>query len=1324
MKRILLFLFTAVLLYSCLSSKRALQEEKKREGKDSYDNAFARELQEAEKMKDPSLGYVPYNLLQSAVERTMAMRQISSVSRNYLPLNWEERGPIFDSVGPSNGNGRGGGTGSTAGGHTSGRIRAVLWDTLNDPTGNTVITGGVAGGVWRCNNFLSTIPNWTCVSTDIQNQAISSICQDPTNPLVIYVATGEPTSNADAVYGDGVYKSTNGGLSFSKLPSTSNFLRNYKVGCDAAGNVYLATRITNVPVIQTQGLYRSKDGGSSWTDITPNDLTANNLTCTDFEFTSSGKLNAMFGYIGANSSGVVFNNLVNHRYTANPATVTPAGWTSSTGFRSSGFPAIRTEMAVLGEVLYAITINTAYNTDSCYKSIDGGATWVKSNTTIMPSGLGSGQGWYSICMAINPGNTNELIAGGLDAYRSINSGANWTKFTNWVSTSPYVHADQHNHQYWITNGETRMLMATDGGLFYSNNNGSTFVSKNRNLAIKQFYSGDIHPTAGSPVLLAGAQDNGTHQLRQPGLNYSIEVTGGDGCMVHINQLNPLIQFGSYVYNQYRRTTNGGTSWGSVNASSSQGLFVNPFDYDDAQNIMYCSQGPLSQIRRWPNANTANTTTVLTFASATLGGSSVSLTSLKVSPYTTNRLFFGTNNGKVFRMENANTVTNATIDANTTQISNASFPVGTVNCVNVGTDDNNIIAVFSNYGVDNVWITTDGGTNWAAIDGNLPNMPVRWALFEPGDNNKIYLATEAGVFTTTRINGASTVWLPENGFPAIRVDQLNIRTSDSTIVAGTHGRGLWTAKIPPCNPSTIAQQPQPTAVCSNSNASFSVLMSGGAVLYQWQVSTNGGGTFTDIPGATSATLNLSAVTASMNGYQYRCIMDTYCSGLVTSDPATLTVNTSAQIVTCPVNITVSNTTGLCGAAVNYTGLTVSGSPAPTVSYSIPSGTVFPVGTTTVTVTVSNLCGSANCSFTVRVNDTQAPTIACPANITRNTDANACVATIATPNPTTADNCAVTVLSWAMTGATSGSSATTGINNAGTRVFNIGVTTLTYTVKDAAGNTTICSYTVTVNDGQLPVISAAPVTKFVCVGSNALFSVTASNVLTYQWQSWNGSSWVNIAGATNSSYTLNAVDFSNNTNSFRVVLNGLCTTVISNAATLYINPLPSVTLSTSAVPAIIPAQTLNISSSVSPAGGSYAWYRDNVLLSNTGSSISGISVDQLGTYKLTYTDPNGCTSTSGTITISAQPSDNLYVYPIPNNGQFTVRFFNQPNESATIRVFDSKGAKYYERTVVMGNSYSTIEVDLGTNVSSGVYIVELVNGQGKRVATRSIVVRVKP
>ncbi|MFZ9388811.1 MAG: HYR domain-containing protein, partial [Chitinophagaceae bacterium] len=404
----------------------------------------------------------------------------------------------------------------------------------------------------------------------------------------------------------------------------------------------------------------------------------------------------------------------------------------------------------------------------------------------------------------------------------------------------------------------------------------------------------------------------------------------------------------------------------------------------------------------------------------------------------------------------------------------------------------------------------------------------------------------------------------------------------------------------------------------------------------------------------------------------------------------------------------------------------------------SGSVFPVGTTPVTFTARDAAGNTStCTFNVTVNDNQQPNIACPTSVIRNTDAGQCYATYTPPQPTISDNCAVTKLTWTMTGATSATSPATGINYVPSTQFlltgttGVGVTTITYTASDAAGNTRTCTFTVTVNDASIPVITTQPATKFFCVGSNGVFTVVASagagNPLTYQWQQWNGSAWVNMSGATAATLTIPNVTFAMNSNSYRCILTGRCSVVITNFATLYVNPLPSVSVSTSIPPILVPGQVLDLISSVSPGGGSYAWFKNGQLLTSPlqqGPVLSGLTVNDIGTYRLVYTDLNGCSNTSADIVVSGQASEKLWVYPVPNNGQFQVRFFNQAGEQATVRVFDAKGAKVYERSIVTNIAYTQIDINLGASIPDGTYIVELVNGAGNRVGAKKIIVRRKP
>ena len=178
--------------------------------------------------------------------------------------------------------------------------------------------------------------------------------------------------------------------------------------------------------------------------------------------------------------------------------------------------------------------------------------------------------------------------------------------------------------------------------------------------------------------------------------------------------------------------------------------------------------------------------------------------------------------------------------------------------------------------------------------------------------------------------------------------------------------------------------------------------------------------------------------------------------------TVTINdTQPPTITCPANITVSNDPGQCGAVVNY--------PPPTVSDNCPgvgatvcapaSGSFLPRGTTTVTCTVSDAAANhSSCSFAVTVNDTEPPTITCPAKITQSNDSNQCGAVVNYPLPTVSDNCpgvGTPVCSPAL-----GS------------FFPVGTTTVTCTVSDESANQSSCTFTITVNDTQPPTISCPP------------------------------------------------------------------------------------------------------------------------------------------------------------------------------------------------------------------------------------------------------------
>jgi len=746
-------------------SGRVMSEEKEGEEQDGIKEAQEVEF---EMTKDLSLGYIPKFRMINAINDLMIARRNGSVNK-MSALTWTERGPNTETIGPSNGNTRG--TQAASDAVTSGRMRAI-WTDLTNPA--IVWVGGIDGGLWKTNDITSTsAAAWSLVNDFFSNLAVSSICQDPTNTDIMYFGTGEKTYNIDAVRGGGVWKSTDHGVNWTLLTNTTGFYNVSKVLCDAAGNVYVAT-------IGANGIQRSVDGGANWTNITPTGLSSN---VTEMRISTTGRIHIVCGYLEASAA------VAGHRFSDNPSTVTAATWTTPTTTYPTQY---NVELAVAGNTLYALPSDANDRTPAIYKSTDGGANW--ATTAFSPPGgateptINAGQGWYDLAIGCDPSNPDIVIAGGLNFYRSTDGGATaWTQITRWVGTAlNYVHADHHTV---VWNG-TQVLVGTDGGIFYSNDNGTTFTDRNDGLRLKQFYSGAMHPTT-TNYFIGGTQDNGTHQLTSPGLGASVEVIGGDGGFTHIDQDEPQYQFSAFTNSNYIRSVDGGNNWSTIGIGNF-GYFINPTDYDDVNNRMYTSGGG-GQFIRWEDPTSGGSFTIVPVGTFSGGGAR----SITVSPYTNNRVFFGLHNGRIVRVDNANENS-----PTATNITGSGMDASSVSNIAVGTTDNNLLATFSNYGSVHVWVTTSGGGagGWTDISGTgLPDIPVWWAMFHPEDNTKAILATEMGVYETDLINGSSTVWTQNVSFPVVRTDMLQYRKSDGAVLAATHGRGMWTSVIPLTTP---------------------------------------------------------------------------------------------------------------------------------------------------------------------------------------------------------------------------------------------------------------------------------------------------------------------------------------------------------------------------------------------------------------------------------------------------------------------------------------------------------------------------------------------
>jgi hypothetical protein len=1280
-------LFTTVV--SCNSKHETETEIEGEEENDMYDNPEAADNFQLKRTQDLTTGQIPEGAYMNALNETILRKGVVANSAGSVDaFTWIERGPDTDVSGPSNGNTR------ANNGITSGRIDAIMVDAA-DATGKTLFAGGRGGGLWKTTDVTVAPATWTLVNDFLLNQSIAAICQDPTNFDIMYMATGASYGEGGAIRGNGVFKSIDHGVTWVQLASTTSYFYCTRILCDAAGNIYLGTN--------GNGLLRSTkiSGGAVWTNISPSGTTR----IADLDISSTGRLHVTTGIFSASS----------YAFTDNPLTVTTASWSSPTT-PYTAFNA-RCEIAVLGNTLYALPGNTSYQVPTIFKSTDGGDNWVATGGQ-PATGWASGQAWYALTAMINPLNPNECIIGGLDQHKTTNGGASWTKISAWVGTGgQYVHADSHNSLWY--DGGNKIVFACDGGIHYSSDGGTTIRDRNQGLRLKQFYSVAMHPTLPN-YFLAGAQDNGTHQLNNPGLSGSVEVTGGDGAYVDIDQDQPQYQMGAYVYNNYRRSTNGGANWSSVNFSNTNGQFINPFDYDDAANIMYCGWNAGNYLR-WDNPQTGNTTTVVPVPNFTSGSAS----SMQASPYTANTVFFGTTNGRVVKVTDANGATPTDINITPAGMS------GYVNSVNVGTSDQNLVATVTNYGVNNVWVSNDGGNSWSAVDGNLPNLPVYWALLNPDDNTKLIIATETGVWQTDLLNGASTNWTPDPTFPTVRVTMLKYRALDRAIGASTYGRGVWSTNLPPlsCVPVAITANPVSTSVCAGATANFSITTTGsptityqwyvsvasgpfnviagantatysftttafqtgnqyrcvatgscgvpltqtstaasltvtaaptitgqpantticagantsftavvtGGTTYKWQVSINGGGTFTDVPNAapysnvTTTTLNITAASVALNNYQYRLVATTgTCSS--TSTAGTITVNTAAAITSQPVNASVcTGSTATFSVTASGTGLTYQWYSSPTGaggSFTTLGATATGASYTTGAVTVSTnafyqvIVTSAGCPGTVTSTVAQLAISAVPTVSLVTTSQTVCAPATATYTCTAAGT-GITY-QWESAPSTAGPfTAVVGGTGANTNTYTTGATNasmsgMVYRVVVSGTcppTATSANATLTVNTAA--VITTAPTAQTVCNGTAANFSVVATGTnLGYQWQMSTtgiGGTYSNVStGGTAASYTTPVTIPANNGTYYRVVVTGAsCAPAVTSVPVLLtVNTVAVIGTQPTAQFACIP-QTATFNVGATGTGLTYQWQ-----LAASGSSTFA---DIAGATSASYTTP---------------------------------------------------------------------------------------------------------
>ena len=191
-------------------------------------------------------------------------------------------------------------------------------------------------------------------------------------------------------------------------------------------------------------------------------------------------------------------------------------------------------------------------------------------------------------------------------------------------------------------------------------------------------------------------------------------------------------------------------------------------------------------------------------------------------------------------------------------------------------------------------------------------------------------------------------------------------------------------------------------------------------------------------------------------------------IVNASPNAGTVSGASSV--CPGSSTTFTSNGAQGGTWRSDNTSVA-----TVNASTGSVTGIATGTANIFYKVTNSCGADSSSKSISVSDNPTASIICPSNISQSMNGNRCSVSINTPNPDVSGNCVVSKLTWIMTGNTTGSSNPNGINYVGAHTFNVGITTVTYTVTNGSSSTASCSFTVTVRNKKCPNSPAAPTTN---------------------------------------------------------------------------------------------------------------------------------------------------------------------------------------------------------------------------------------------------------
>ncbi len=697
-------------------------------------------------------------------------------------------------------------------GNIGGAITDIVFHPQFGQGGNEQMWASSAGGgLWKSDTAGRA---WTPIDDFLPHMNVTSLLIDPNTPTTMYAGTGDRIEGISP--GGGIFKSTNGGQTWSQLATTNpatdaNWRSVYELAIASDSTILAA----HAGQFAGQGfISRSTDGGAIWT-LTNANTVAGGDEIVDVKTHPTDATKA----VAATSTGKSLFS-------------TDGGltWTAATGWPGGG----RIELAYAPSQPDTIYANLNVNKGELWRSIDGGQSYAQVNTG---TGYLGSQGSIHTSLWVDPNNVNNVVVGGFEVWRSTNGGTNFTKITKYAPTkSPYP--DQRIATSPPGNSSL-VYLGSDGGIWRTKNIAtaaqfSGWEDMIKNLGVTRYYGLAVNPQG---VILGGTQDSGDNLFVGNPQKWSW-VGYGDGGYAAADPNDPNYLYGEYVYLTIRRISNGGKSaaeniygvinvydvqqgqWTKVTAPNplqdaidSKANFIAPFilDPNDSNRLLgggdrlWRTNEAKKPINKNPPAAPA------WFPIKDSIGSNIS--AIDVATGNSDLIWVGHNGGQVFKSTNG-TAGTPTWDP----MGVGTLPSRQVSRITIDPNDttgNTVYVTFGGFSGDNLYRTINGGTTWTDITSNLPDIPIFDIQILPGINNWLYVATELGIFTSE--NGG-TNWFVNSDAPAnVRVTELTWLTNNegNTLYASTYGRGIFKAAVntggtpPTCFSLTVTINPTDT-----------------------------------------------------------------------------------------------------------------------------------------------------------------------------------------------------------------------------------------------------------------------------------------------------------------------------------------------------------------------------------------------------------------------------------------------------------------------------------------------------------------------------------